>query len=209
MRQYSSAPLPESVRRPLKWPTVAEYWMANPKPLSTHVGMNRFVWDLRYTPPPAVKHSYPMSAILHATPAGPEGPLAVPGNYVVKLTVDGQTYTQPLTVKRDPRVTATASAFAAQLALLQKLMAGMRKSYDEYQKAKQQGDSAAAKKFAGMNGDLSELANDIEGADAEPTAAMYDAVRRELENVKCPMTDCTGASMKGAAESMKSEVGSR
>ncbi len=183
VRQYSSAPLPESVRRPLQWPTVAEYWMANPQPLPTHVGMNRFVWDLRYSPPPAVKHSYPMSAIPHATPAGPEGPLAVPGNYVVKLTVDGQTYTQPLTVKRDPRVTAPASAFAAQLSLLQKLMDGMRESYQRYQEANQHGDKSAASKFAGMNGDLSELAADIEGADAEPTAAMYDAVRRELEKL--------------------------
>jgi photosystem II stability/assembly factor-like uncharacterized protein len=186
VRQYSSAPLPESVKRPVEWPTVADYWMANPQPLSTHVGMNRFVWDLRYTPPPAVKHDYPMSAIIHATPAGPEGPLAVPGKYVVKLTVDGQTYTQPLTLKRDPRVTATEADFAAQLALEQKLMAGMRQSYQAWQKAKQQGSSAAADKYAGLNGSLSGLAADIEGSDDEPTPAMYDAARRELEKLNAP-----------------------
>ncbi|HET7101707.1 MAG TPA: hypothetical protein VFJ52_11195, partial [Terriglobia bacterium] len=181
VREYNSDPIPESVRRPLKWPTVAEYWMANPQPLPTHVGMNRFVWDLRYSPPPAVKHSYPMSAIVHRTPAGPEGPLVVPGNYVVKLTVAGEIYTQPLTVRRDPRVTAPASAFAAQLSLLQKLMAGMRESYQRYQEAKQHGDKSAAGTFAGMNGSLNELAVDIEGADDAPTAAMYDAVRRALK----------------------------
>ncbi|HEX5413955.1 MAG TPA: hypothetical protein VFZ27_19095 [Terriglobia bacterium] len=183
IRQFSGAPIPESVRRPVKWPTVADYWMANPQPLPTHVGMNRFVWDLRYTPPPAVKHDYPMSAILHKTPSGPEGPLVVPGKYVVKLTVDGQAYSQPLTVRRDPRVTAPESAFAAQFALEQKLMAGMRQSYDAWQKAKQRGDSAAASKFADLNESLSGLATTVEGADAAPTRAMYDAVRRELEQL--------------------------
>jgi len=180
VRQYSSAPLPESVKRPVKWPTVADYWMANPKPLSTHMGMNRFVWNLRYTSPPAVKHTYPMSAVPHKTPAEPQGPLAVPGKYTVKLTVDGHTYTQPLTVKRDPRVTATASGFADQLALEQKLMAGMRKSYQDWQKAKQQGDSKAEKKYAGLNGHYSGLATTVEMEDGAPTAAMYAAVHQAL-----------------------------
>jgi hypothetical protein len=144
--------------------------------------MNRFIWDLRYSPPPSVEHSYPMSAIPHETPAGPEGPLVVPGQYVVKLTVAGQTYTQRLAVGRDPRETTPASAFAAQLSLEQKLMAGMRESFEAYQAAKQHG-AAAADKFAELNGRLSELANDVEGDDATPTPAKYDAVRRELEQL--------------------------
>lgn len=183
VRQFSSAPIPEGVRRPEKWPTIADYWMADPEPLPTHVGMNRFTWDLRFTPPPSVGHSYPMSAIPHATPAGPEGPLVVPGKYVVKLTVDGQTYTQPLTVRPDPRQNAPASAFAAQLSLEQKLMSGMRESYQAYQAAKQQGDAQAAHQFAGINETLSGLATDVEGADAAPTLAMDDAVRRALEEL--------------------------
>ena len=183
VRKFSSAPLSESVMRPEKWPTIADYWMADPEPLPTHIGMNRFAWDLRFTPPLSVGHSYPMSAIPHATPAGPEGPLIVPGKYVVKLTVDGQTYTQPLTVRPDPRETVPASAFAAQLSLEQKLMAGMRESYKAYQAAKQHGDADAAGQFAGLNDTLSGLATDVEGADAAPTPAMYDAVRRELEQL--------------------------
>ncbi|HET7213399.1 MAG TPA: hypothetical protein VFL79_07425 [Terriglobia bacterium] len=181
VRQYSSAPLPESVKRPVEWPTVADYWMANPEPLPAQAGMNRFVWDLRYPTPPALKYDYPMSAIVDKTPAAPQGPLAVPGKYTVKLSVGAETYTQILTVKRDPRVTATAADFAAQLALEQKLMAGMRESYQAWQKAKEKGDTTAEKKFAGINGSLAGLANTLEGADAEPTPAMYDAVRRALE----------------------------
>jgi len=183
VRQFSSAPIPESVRRPEKWPTIADYWMANPEPLPARIGMNRFTWDLRFSPPPSVGHSYPMSAIPHATPAGPEGPLVAPGKYVAKLTVAGETYTQPLTVRRDPRVDTPSSAFAAQLALEQKIMAGMRDSFEAWQEAKQHGDADAAGKFGEMNSTLSELATDVEGADAAPTAAMYDAVRRELEKL--------------------------
>jgi photosystem II stability/assembly factor-like uncharacterized protein len=186
VREYSSAPIPESVRRPVKWPTVADYWMANPKPLPTRAGMNRIVWDLRHTTPPAVRHSYPMSANIDETPATPQGPLVAPGNYVVKLTVAGETYTQPLTVRPDPRVKATPSDYAAQLALEQKLMAGMRKSYQAWQKAKQQGDSAAAEKYADINGSLVSLASTVEGADAAPTSAMEDAVRRALEELTAP-----------------------
>src|SRR5438034_273688 len=45
-----------------------------------------------------------MAAIWHDTPAGPFGPWVPPGEYVVKLTVGGQSQTQPITVKMDPRV---------------------------------------------------------------------------------------------------------
>jgi hypothetical protein len=65
--------------------------------------MHRFVWDLRYTPPDALRHDYPMTATYHDTPREPRGPIALPGEYTVKLTVDGKSLTQPLTVKMDPR----------------------------------------------------------------------------------------------------------
>ena len=48
------------------------------------------------------------------TPPTPEGPLARPGEYTVRLTVDGKSFTQPLTLKLDPRVTAPPEALAQQ-----------------------------------------------------------------------------------------------
>jgi hypothetical protein len=45
----------------------------------------------------------------------------VPGDYRVRLTYDGQHLEAPLTLKPDPRVTATAEALARQLALATKL----------------------------------------------------------------------------------------
>ena len=61
--------------------------------------MNRYVWDLRYAAPDALQHTYPISALYERTHAEPQGPFVVPGKYEVRLTVDGKTYKQPLTVR--------------------------------------------------------------------------------------------------------------
>jgi photosystem II stability/assembly factor-like uncharacterized protein len=74
------------------------------------VGMNRFVWDLRY--PDATR--FP-GLIMWA--GNVRGPRIVPGKYQVRLTVDGQSQTQPFTVKKDPRAPTTPEDFQKQLAL--------------------------------------------------------------------------------------------
>ena len=58
----------------------------------------------------------------------PEGPLAVPGVYQVKLTVDGQSYTAPLEVKMDPRVRIAPLALTQQLELEMKIIEAMKQS---------------------------------------------------------------------------------
>ena len=49
------------------------------------------------------------------------GPRIVPGNYQVKLTVDGATLTASFEVKPDPRLTTTAAEYAKQLDLALKI----------------------------------------------------------------------------------------
>ena len=61
------------------------------------IGTNRFVWDLRY---PGFT-AFP-GMILWS--AGNNGPVAVPGRYQVRLTVDGQAQTQPFEIRMDPRI---------------------------------------------------------------------------------------------------------
>jgi photosystem II stability/assembly factor-like uncharacterized protein len=73
-------------------------------------GMNRFVWDLHY----ADATVFP-NMILWA--GSTRGPIIVPGNYSVKLTVDGKTQTQSFTVVLDPRFHTSPQALNAQLAL--------------------------------------------------------------------------------------------
>lgn len=69
------------------------------KPPTRVAGMNRFNWDLRY--PGA--HTFEGMILWSARPEA--GPLAVPGQYQVRLTVNGVTATQQFEVRKDPRLT--------------------------------------------------------------------------------------------------------
>ena len=81
------------------------YWIRPFTRPETAAGMHRFVWDLHAAAPTGAARSrreYPISAIYQDTP-GPQGEWMPPGTYTVKLTVNGQTYTQSLTINPDPR----------------------------------------------------------------------------------------------------------
>ena len=78
--------------------------------LTEHPGVNRFEWNLRYASDRTVPGTVSWGG-------SPFGPLAVPGTYQVKLTVDGQSYTAPLVVKEDPRIDVTQADLEKQLAL--------------------------------------------------------------------------------------------
>ena len=115
VRQFSGADKAERVdANALPYPT---YWFRPPQILSGKAGMQRFIWDLHYAPPPGVRRSYPMTAILHDTPLSPVGPWVLPGEYTVRLTASGKTYTQPFTVRMDPRVTAPREVLLEQFEL--------------------------------------------------------------------------------------------
>jgi hypothetical protein len=92
--------------------------------------MHRWVWDLRYTTPTATAYEYPISAVPHATPRVPQGALALPGTYTVRLKADGRAFTAPLVVKMDPRVEATPADLEA-LFTLESSLAHMVSSTSE------------------------------------------------------------------------------
>ena len=102
IKTFTSAQAPRPPRVATEEPTVGdEDQEADPRrgrviPLEKTAGMHRFTWDLRYPGPWASV----------ATPEGMNGPMAVPGNYLVKLTVGSYTATQPFTLSEDPRITA-------------------------------------------------------------------------------------------------------
>lgn len=98
VRKYSSddpvsAPDPATLNIP-------EYWIPKPVRVATDPGMHRWVWDLRPTPPPSMGRG---------GPGGGGGGVfgrasaVAPGIYTVRLTAAGQTLTQTVTVKPDPR----------------------------------------------------------------------------------------------------------
>jgi hypothetical protein len=119
VRRYSSTDAP--VLPDSKKLRIPDYWIRPPRSLLTQRGLHRFLWDMHYTPLPAVEPEYPMSAVNRDTPPSPTSPWVVPGEYTVVLTVGGKSYTQPLTVKMDPRVKMSRTELEEQLTLSQQL----------------------------------------------------------------------------------------
>ena len=106
------------------------YWVRPARVLPSKSGMQRFVWDLHYAEPKARSHDYPISAIYMDTPRSPLGPSVLPGQYTLKLTAGGKTYTRTLTVEMDPRVKTTRAGLEQQLALSQQTADGMNATFD-------------------------------------------------------------------------------
>ena len=141
VRVYSSSQSTQD----LPPPNVPEYWFAPPEVLPRTTGLNRFVWDLRYPPPQALPFGY-FGKLLeyteytladHAVPGAtprrqPLGPLVLPGNYRLELTVDGEKYGRQLNVKLDPRVRVSGADLEAQLNLERQITAGMSTSFNGY-----------------------------------------------------------------------------
>jgi photosystem II stability/assembly factor-like uncharacterized protein len=111
IRTFSSADSIEPIENDLNVPT---YWVRPQQRVATGRGTHRFVWDLHYPPPKVLGHDYPISAIYGDTPRFLLGPAVLPGTYTVRLTANGKSSTQPLTIKMDPRVQITDAGLRLQ-----------------------------------------------------------------------------------------------
>jgi hypothetical protein len=100
---------------------VPHYWIRPTAIVSGAAGLHRFVWDMHYPPPAGSTPGYSIAATPGDTAADPKGPWVVPGTYTVKLTANGRSYTQPLTVKMDPRVTSGALALQQQFTIAKRV----------------------------------------------------------------------------------------
>jgi len=115
---------------------IPDYWMRPPQVVATTTGMHRFVWDLHSPSPPALSHNYPISAIYRDTWREPRGPVALPGRYEVRLSVNGRVLTQPLTIRMDPRVRTLPAALQQEFTAANRMAAAMGRSYDALQAAR-------------------------------------------------------------------------
>jgi photosystem II stability/assembly factor-like uncharacterized protein len=164
VRKYSSddqaAGLSPEEERELNVPT---YWIRQPRVLSAEAGMHRWVWDVRLRPPDALAHEYPIAAIYRDTPSEPLGPWALPGDYVVKLTVEGKTFSQPLTVKLDPRVKTPLAGLTQQYTLARSLWAAMNDEYATLQEVRKLRVSIRDRQQNGALGALDQELAALEG----------------------------------------------
>jgi photosystem II stability/assembly factor-like uncharacterized protein len=114
VRKYSSADKPDPIDPMLNIPT---YWVRPPQTLSAAAGTHRFLWDMHHPNVPGVEAEYPIAAIPHDTAPQPSGPWALPGQYTIVLTANGKSYSQPLTIKMDPRVKTSLAGLQQQFNL--------------------------------------------------------------------------------------------
>jgi photosystem II stability/assembly factor-like uncharacterized protein len=154
VRSYASTDKPKSMEKIAAENPIPMYWVRPAQILSGEAGFHRFVWDLHYPAPAALDHEFPISAIYRNTPELPLGVLALPGSYTVKLTVDGKTYTQPLTLKMDPRIKSPEADMRAQFEMESGAVRGMNESFkmlSEVRSVREQLDERARKLASGAS----------------------------------------------------------
>lgn len=138
------------------------YWPAPPMTISTDAGMHRVSWDLHYQ---AVGEGG--EEALEATGAVPgrtypaaSAPWAPPGEYTVRLTVNGKRYEQPLALRLDPRVTTPAEGLRQLASLSKEMYDGAVAAHEAYEQARA----------------LAEQLDELRGADAAAFGARVDSL---------------------------------
>jgi hypothetical protein len=140
---------------------VADVWVEKPQLLTAHAGTNRFAWDMRYGAP------------------GGAGPHAVPGEYTVRLTAGGKSYTQPLRVAMDPRSVATAAELSRQLEFGLGVVRAMERA------------AAVSPAPAAVMAELEQALAIAESADRMPPAtayALFERARKALQDLQATRT---------------------
>lgn len=163
VRRYSSAEKSPPINPKLL--DIPASWVHPPEPLSAAPGMHRFVWDLHYPSAGGGGRRGGMAAMFGFG----GGPWAVPGDYTVKLEVNGVTLEQPLTVKMDPRIKVSQEDLQKQLDLAQQVL------------AKTAEVNAASQQAAGVEQSLKALAP--KAASRQELAQKVDAVETETAKV--------------------------
>lgn len=169
VRRYSSTDKRKSMEKIAAENPIPMYWVRPQQILSTEAGFHRFVWDLHYAPPDSLNHEFPISAIYRNTPELPLGAMALPGRYIVKLTANGKTQEQPLTLYMDPRIKAPVSELRAQFEAETGAVKGMNDSF---------------KSLGQVQSVHEQLADRLKEAADSPLAASLSAVKKKVAELE-------------------------
>ena len=105
VRKYSSVEKKEP-ETPPEWPDLKP----PEETIPVDAGINRFNWDLRYDGPQKLPGEV-------GAEYRDRGPMAMPGNYQIRLTANGKSLTVPLELKLDPRVNVSLADLQKQFDL--------------------------------------------------------------------------------------------
>src|SRR5205823_196026 len=152
----------------------------SPDSLKVRAGMNRFVWNLRYA-----DASRFQGMIFWA--GGTAGPVAVPGNYKVRLTVGDWSQTRVFEVRGDPRVKTTPAEYQQQFDLLTKIRDRVSAANDAVRRIREVRDQidGAATRARGL-GDagkrIGQQADSIKGRLGAIEQAIYQVQNRASQD---------------------------
>jgi hypothetical protein len=184
----------------------SDLYLRDEQGLPASPGHHRFVWNLRYERPDALRYEYSIAAVPgRDTPALPQGSFVLPGGYRVRLTAGGTTREQSLEVVMDPRVEVGPAELSGLLAFQRKVGGALHRSAElERERRKAESLLAAAQKDpkarrfataiaarraelekpavsrednpARANAVLASLARDLESVDALPTTPQTEVL---------------------------------
>jgi photosystem II stability/assembly factor-like uncharacterized protein len=171
VRRYTSE---EKIEPPRDEAQVPRWWIRPQDPPGKTPGMHRIAWDLHYAPPKAAPYGYPIAATPGNTPRVPKGPFAPAGGYTVRLRAGGDTLTQPLRLRMDPRVRTPPSGLDQQFQLSMRLYEAINRLFDLGEPARP------------LYAQVLQLYTAVQAADVGPTpqqAAEADQLLKEAETI--------------------------
>ena len=145
------------------------------KEIKPVAGLNRFIWDLRYEEAHRVPGYY-----LWEYGSGARGPVAVPGQYQVRLTVGGESQVAPFEVKLDPRVNVSQTDLAQQFNMLMQIQEELNSVYDAVNQIQD-----VRLQVAGLKRRLPE------NASTKPIAASADDLEKKLVAARDQLVNLT------------------
>jgi len=126
--------------------------------------MHRFAWDLHYEPiGEEPRAGSGQGAVPGHTPPPASTPWAPPGEYTVRLGVNGRALTRPLSLRLDPRVTTSAAALDRVARLSREMYVGAVASHAAYEEARELLASLKARGDAALAEEVEALAPEPRG----------------------------------------------
>jgi len=175
----------------------AETWLGEPQALAASGGHHRFVWNLRYLPPPTLEAEYSIAAVPGKnTPILPEGAFVLPGTYTVKLVAGAHTITRTLDVVLDPRVEVSPDDLAALLGFQQQVKTVLGRAVSLHEEIESGNEEARATPVATtpgkVAGALTALAIDLEHTDSPPTTSQRQLLEYQKSRFEAAESEWKG-----------------
>lgn len=162
---------------------IAERWLHTPEPPAAGAGMHRFIWDLVWGGAGGADTD------AEADYRSPGGPRVTPGDYQVRLVVDGASQSQPLRIVMDPRSSATPAVLAHQFQLAKQMfmeavdtrraleeIGSVQKRFTDQQQGAATGDAQLNTTLTGAQSTLNKIA-DGKGRTTDEGPGLADAYK--------------------------------